>query len=151
MTRPRHAAAGRRAALAGSSCLARVAAHALIGLGAAMALGAAAQAQTLPTGGSVAVGGATITTGPGAMTINQSTQNAAINWQSFSIGQGGSVVFVQPNSQSAALNRVTGPDGSSIMGSLTSNGQVFLINPNGVLFGQGPRSMSADWSRPLWA
>jgi len=136
MTRLRHTT-GRRAALAASSGLAGVAAYALIGLGAAMVLGTAVQAQTLPTGGTVTVGGATITTGPGAMTINQSTQNAAINWQSFSIGQGGSVVFVQPDSRSVALNRVVGPDASAILGNLTSNGQVFLINPNGVLFGQG--------------
>lgn len=126
-----------RASLAASTCLAGVAAFALIGLGVSLTLGTAAQAQALPTGGSVAAGGATITTGPGTMTINQSTQNTAINWQSFSIGQGGSVVFVQPNSSAVALNRVLGPDASAIFGSLTSNGQVFLINPNGVLFGQG--------------
>ena len=137
-TRVRHrASSGRRAALTSSTCLAGVAACALIGMGASLTLGTAARAQTLPTGGTVTAGGATITTGPGSMTINQSTQNAAINWQSFSIGQGGSVVFVQPNSSSVALNRVLGPDASAIFGSLTSNGQVFLINPNGVLFGQG--------------
>ncbi|MBW8302838.1 MAG: filamentous hemagglutinin N-terminal domain-containing protein, partial [Brevundimonas sp.] len=122
---------GRRASLTASTCLAGFAACAVIGLG------TATQAQTLPTGGSVTAGGATITTGPGTMTVNQSTQNTAINWQSFSIGQGGSVVFVQPNSSAVALNRVLGPDASAIFGSLTSNGQVFLINPNGVLFGQG--------------
>ena len=129
--------AARRAALTASTCLASVAAYVLIGLAASLALATAAQAQALPTGGSVAAGGATITTGPGAMTINQSTQNLAINWHSFSIGAGGSVVFVQPNSTSVALNRVLGPDASAIFGSLTANGQVFLINPNGVLFAQG--------------
>ena len=130
----------RRIALAASTALAgsaSVVVCALIGLTASLALTTAAQAQTLPTGGSVTAGGATITTGPGAVTINQSTQNTAINWQSFSIGQGGAVVFVQPNSSSVALNRVLGPDASAIFGSLTANGQVFLVNPNGVLFGQG--------------
>ncbi|HZV85051.1 MAG TPA: filamentous hemagglutinin N-terminal domain-containing protein, partial [Brevundimonas sp.] len=123
--------AARRASLSASTCLAGVAAWV------AVSLGSAVQAQTLPTGGSVTAGGANIVSGPGAMTINQSSQNVAINWNSFSIGQGGTVVFVQPNSTSVALNRVLGPDASAIFGSLTSNGQVFLINPNGVLFGQG--------------
>ena len=123
----------RRGALSRSTALGGAAVCAVLGL----TLATAAQAQTLPTGGTVVAGGATITTGPGAMTINQSTQSTAINWQSFSIGKGGSVVFVQPNSSSVALNRVLGADASAIFGSLTSNGQVFLINPNGVLFGQG--------------
>ncbi|MDP4032270.1 MAG: filamentous hemagglutinin N-terminal domain-containing protein, partial [Pseudorhodobacter sp.] len=139
MTRLHHMIAGdmkqgravrpRRTALSASTALA--------GLVASLSFGSAAMAQTLPTGGSVTAGGATITTSPGTMTINQSTQNVAINWQSFSIGAGGSVVFVQPNSTSVALNRVLGPDASAIYGSLTSNGQVFLINPNGVLFAPG--------------
>ncbi|WP_426027560.1 filamentous hemagglutinin N-terminal domain-containing protein [Brevundimonas sp. TWP2-3-4b2] len=127
----------RRGALSGSTALAGIAVWAMVGLTVSLSLGTSARAQTLPTGGSVVAGGATITTGPGTVTINQSTQTTAINWQSFSIGQGGSVVFVQPNSRSAALNRVLGADASAIFGSLTSNGQVFLINPNGVLFGQG--------------
>lgn len=124
----------RRNVLSASTALAG---FVVAGLAASLSFGGAAGAQTLPTGGSVTAGGATIATGPGTMTINQSTQNVAINWQTFSIGQGGSVVFVQPNSSSVALNRVLGPDASAIFGSLTSNGQVFLINPNGVLFAPG--------------
>jgi len=91
----------------------------------------------LPTGGAISAGSATIAGGSGTMTINQSSQNVAINWQSFSIGQTEAVRFVQPNSSSVALNRVTGVDASSIMGSLSANGKVFLVNPNGILFGQG--------------
>ncbi|MFN3536982.1 MAG: filamentous hemagglutinin N-terminal domain-containing protein, partial [Brevundimonas sp.] len=123
-----HAKAGRcdpsrhRARLTVSTCLSGLAACALIGLSGPLVLGTAAQAQTLPTGGSVAAGDAVITTGPGAMTINQSSRNAAINWQTFSIGEGGSVVFIQPDSRSVALNRVVGPDASAIFGSLTANG-----------------------------
>lgn len=96
-----------------------------------------AHAQTLPTNGSVTSGAATISTGGQTLTINQTSQQAAINWQSFSIGADNAVVFVQPNSNSVALNRVLGPDPSMILGSLQANGKVFLVNPNGVLFGQG--------------
>lgn len=91
----------------------------------------------LPTDGVVAAGSATITSSLGKMTINQTSQNVAVNWQSFNIGQGEAVQFVQPSSSSVALNRVLGADPSSILGSLSANGQVFLINPNGIVFGQG--------------
>ena len=101
-----------------------------------MALGA--NVYALPPGGTVTAGGATINhTKPGSMVINQSTQNVAINWQNFNIAAGESVQFVQPNSNSVALNRVTGSDPSSILGTLNANGKVFLVNPNGILFGKG--------------
>lgn len=95
-------------------------------------------AQTLPTAPSVVQGSANITRpGAGQMNVQQNSQNAVINWQSFSIGANGRVVFNQPNAQSVALNRVTGSDPSAIFGSLSANGKVFLVNPNGVLFGAG--------------
>ena len=71
------------------------------------------------------------------MTITQSSQKLAIDWQSFDIGNGNKVSVVQPGADSIALNRVIGTDGSKIMGQLNANGRVFLINPNGVLFGKG--------------
>lgn len=67
------------------------------------------------------------------------TPNAIINWQGFSIGADEITRFVQQSSDSKVLNRVTGRDPSQILGSLQSNGKVFLINPNGVLFGAGSR------------
>ncbi len=91
----------------------------------------------LPTGGAVSAGGAVIANGASSTTVTQSTQNVAINWQSFSIGQGEAVRFVQPNASAVALNRVLGADPSSILGSLSANGKVFLVNPNGILFGTG--------------
>jgi filamentous hemagglutinin family protein len=100
-----------------------------------LACGASAYAQ--PVGGVVSAGSATIGGAPGSMTITQTTPNVAINWQSFGIKAGESVQFVQPASSSVALNRVVGADPSGIFGSLTSNGKVFLVNPNGVLFGHG--------------
>lgn len=94
-------------------------------------------AWALPTGGVVSAGNASIANGTGTTTINQASQNAAINWQGFSIATSEAVRFVQPGSSSVALNRVLGPDPSSILGSLSANGKVFLVNPNGILFGQG--------------
>jgi filamentous hemagglutinin family protein len=94
-------------------------------------------AYALPVGGVVTAGGASISSGAAGTIITQSTQNAAINWQSFNIGQSEAVRFVQPDSSSVALNRVLGSDPSSILGSLSANGKVFLLNPNGILFGKG--------------
>ncbi|MEG0879905.1 MAG: filamentous hemagglutinin N-terminal domain-containing protein [Janthinobacterium sp.] len=67
------------------------------------------------------------------------TPNTIINWQSFSIHAGEITRFIQQNGNSAVLNRITGQDPSKILGSLESNGKVFLINPNGVLFGRDAR------------
>lgn len=89
---------------------------------------------TLPTGGTVEAGTGSISQNGNAMTINQGSDKLAINWQSFSIGAGNSVTFNQPGSSSVALNRVLGSDVSVIQGALNANGQVFLVNPNGVLF-----------------
>ncbi|MGO4466641.1 two-partner secretion domain-containing protein, partial [Pseudoduganella sp. RAF53_2] len=67
------------------------------------------------------------------------TPNTIINWQSFSVGQNEITRFIQQNADSKVLNRITGQDPSQILGSLQSNGKVFLINPNGVLFGKDSR------------
>jgi filamentous hemagglutinin family protein len=91
----------------------------------------------LPTGGQVVGGQAGISQSGAAMRIDQSSARAAIDWQSFNIGAGASVTFNQPSSSAIALNRVLGSSGSEIYGRLSANGQVFLINPNGVLFGRG--------------
>jgi filamentous hemagglutinin family protein len=96
-----------------------------------------ANVYALPVGGVVTAGDASISSGSGSTTITQSTANAAINWQSFNIAPGEVVQFVQPSSSSVTLNRVLGSDPSSILGSLSANGKVFLVNPNGILFGTG--------------
>lgn len=96
-----------------------------------------ANVHALPVDGVVAAGTASISSAPGTTTINQASQNVAINWQSFSIGAGESVRFIQPNSSSVALNRVLGADPSHILGNLSANGKVFLLNPNGILFARG--------------
>lgn len=93
----------------------------------------AALAQ-LPTGGQVVGGAGTISSSGTTMTVTQTTDKMAANWQSFSIGKGHTVNFVQPSSSAVALNRVLGSDVSVIQGAINANGKVFLINPNGVLF-----------------
>ncbi|WP_404296252.1 filamentous hemagglutinin N-terminal domain-containing protein [Halomonas sp.] len=103
---------------------------------ASMLLAVTGHAWALPTGGEVSAGSASIDGGATVMEITQTTQNAAINWQGFDIASGEAVNFAQPNSSATTLNRVLGSDPSAIMGTLTANGSVFLINPNGVLFGQ---------------
>ena len=95
--------------------------------------------NALPTGGQVAAGAASITQSANRMDINQSTQKAILNWQSFNIGADAQVNFAQPSASAVALNRVLSSDPSAIYGKLNSNGQVFLLNPNGVLFGAGAR------------
>ncbi len=96
-------------------------------------------ATALPGGAQVAAGQATVSTSGASMAINQSSQRAIINWQNFDIGSQAQLNFLQPNASAVALNRVSGPTASRIEGQLSANGQVFLVNPNGVLFGAGAR------------
>jgi filamentous hemagglutinin family protein len=97
----------------------------------------AGQAASLPQGGTVTVGqGTIVSNGSNQMIIKQTTDKLGINWQSFNVGADGHVVFDQPGKHSVALNRVIGSDGSAILGKIDANGQVFLINPNGVIFGK---------------
>src|SRR5262249_1790355 len=90
-----------------------------------------------PAGGTVVGGTATIQgQGGPAVTVNQSRGSAIINWDTFNIGVNESVRFNQPGTSSVVLNRVTGGLGpSEILGTLTANGRVFVINRDGILFG----------------
>jgi filamentous hemagglutinin family protein len=92
-----------------------------------------------PSGGVVAAGTATISSAGSTTTINQATANAIINWQEFSIGSNEATKFFVPTSSSATLNRVLGGNPSAIYGTLSSNGQIILINPNGIVVGPGGR------------
>ena len=114
-----------------------------IALAVAGALVAAAQNSfALPTGGEVAAGQATISQpSASSLQITQGTQKAILNWQGFSIGKSEAVNFTQPSASAVALNRVLGSNPSHIFGRLTANGQVFLSNPSGVIFG---RTASVD-------
>ena len=86
------------------------------------------------TTGQVSAGQASITQTAGQMQIQQTTDQAAIDWQSFNMGSNAQVTFAQPSANSIALNRVLGQEASQIYGHLRANGQVFLLNANGVMF-----------------
>src|SRR5271166_661962 len=90
-----------------------------------------------PQGGQVVAGSASISTTPSTTTIDQTTQRAAINWNSFNVGSQQTVTFAQPSASSMTLNRVTGPDPSAIVGHINANGGIVLTNPNGVVFYRG--------------
>ncbi|NHZ90073.1 filamentous hemagglutinin N-terminal domain-containing protein [Massilia sp. CCM 8733] len=110
-------------------------------LGAAVAANAAAAPplidSALPAGAQVVAGQAGVSTNGAAMTVTQGSAQAILNWQSFDIGSKAEVRFDQPSASAVALNRVVGSDPSRIYGKLSSNGQVFLLNQQGVLFGAG--------------
>ncbi len=91
-----------------------------------------------PSGGDVVAGSATITSlDPNNLRIDQTSAQTIIDWQSFSVGSQQYVQFRQPDSTSLALNRVVGGSPSAILGRLSANGQVFLVNTRGVYFGPG--------------
>jgi filamentous hemagglutinin family protein len=99
---------------------------------------AIAPARANPQGGVVTAGSASIArTAANRLDIVQTTDKAIVNWQGFSIGAGEITRFQQPSPSSITLNRVVGGAPSDILGQLSANGQVWLVNPNGVFFGPG--------------
>ncbi|MEM6602936.1 MAG: YDG domain-containing protein, partial [Pseudomonadota bacterium] len=92
-----------------------------------------------PAGGVVTKGQATFTTTDKKLDIHQQTDKAVIDWQTFDIELDEHTQFHQPNSSSTTLNRVHDSDPSKILGKLSANGNVILINPNGVFFGENSR------------
>ncbi|HYH37111.1 MAG TPA: MBG domain-containing protein, partial [Azospirillum sp.] len=90
-----------------------------------------------PRGGTVVGGSATISEpAPGTLTVRQATDKAIIEWRDFSVGEREHTRFEQPSAGSIALNRVVGGNPSEILGRLSANGQVWLVNPNGIVFGR---------------
>uniref|UniRef100_UPI000A71EBEB two-partner secretion domain-containing protein n=1 Tax=Arcobacter sp. LA11 TaxID=1898176 RepID=UPI000A71EBEB len=92
--------------------------------------------QAAPSGGVVTSGDASISQSANVTNIHQNTQKASINWQKFNIANHETVNFKQPNSSAITLNRVIGNEKSVINGALNANGQVWILNSNGVLFGK---------------
>ncbi|MGH8621765.1 MAG: filamentous hemagglutinin N-terminal domain-containing protein, partial [Burkholderiales bacterium] len=89
--------------------------------------------------GPVVVNGQVSFARSGSLLTVTNSPSSIINWQQFSIGASETTRFIQQSSASAVLNRVVTSDPSSILGTLQSNGRVFLINPNGIVFGAGAR------------
>ena len=98
------------------------------------------QALPMPTGGSVVAGNVTIAQpSQTTMDITQTTQKGIINWNGFSINVNELVQFLMPGSSAVILNRVVGGNPSVILGQMSANGQVFVINNAGILVGAGAK------------
>ena len=94
-------------------------------------------ALALPHGGVVSKGQATLGYATGRLLVTQSTSSATFNWSSFTVKSGQSVVYRTPGAASVSLNYIGGTTPSSINGSVTSNGILEFMNPNGLIFGSG--------------
>ena len=102
-------------------------------------------AHANPTGATLAAGQATIAAPSASSTIiTQSSQKAIINWSSFSIPQGSAVQVNQPGASAVLLNRVPNGPASYLYGRLSANGQVYLINPAGIVVGSGAQISAAQ-------
>lgn len=99
----------------------------------AMALGGTA-VQAMPSGADIRSGQGSISQDDKNMTIQQNSQRMAIDWTKFDIDKDETVRYAQPDRNAISLNRVTGGQQSVIAGNLNANGNVVLVNPNGVVF-----------------
>jgi len=117
-----------------------VALGAILGAVVLSAIGIPSTAYAGPTGGKIVAGNGNIQR-PNANTtvIRQQSSSLAIDWTGFDVAGNERVQFKQPSASAAALNRVFSQLPSEIHGSITANGRVFIINPNGVVFGPGAR------------
>ncbi len=94
-------------------------------------------ALALPHGGVVAKGQATLGYSTGRLLITQTTSSATFDWGSFTVKSGQSVVYKTPGSSSVSMNYIGGTTPSTIDGRVTSNGILYFMNPNGLIFGSG--------------
>ncbi|HTW53238.1 MAG TPA: filamentous hemagglutinin N-terminal domain-containing protein, partial [Stellaceae bacterium] len=105
----------------------------LLPLALLLASGISRAQSILPSGGHTVAGTATVGVPAGnTLSITQTSPKAIVNWNTFSVGQPNTVQFNQPGSSAAILNRVTGAASSTIAGQIDGNGQVYLVNPNGI-------------------
>lgn len=98
-----------------------------------MALGGTA-VQAMPSGADIRSGQGSISQDGKNMTVQQNSQRMAIDWTKFDIAKDETVRYAQPDRNAISLNRVTGGQQSVIAGNLNANGNVVLVNPNGVVF-----------------
>jgi filamentous hemagglutinin family protein len=102
-----------------------------------LTLNAALPASALPTGASLAAGQATVAQSGNRMEIVQQSGKAILNWDTFNIGSGAAVSFRQPGADAVILNRVASNAPSQLLGAMSANGKVWLVNPAGIMVGQG--------------
>lgn len=95
---------------------------------------AAPDVNALPTGGQVTAGNASLAQSGNTMNVNQTSQRAVVDWNTFNVGQNATVKFNQPNAQASTLNRVSDSNPSQIFGKIQSQGEVVLVNQAGVYF-----------------
>ena len=88
----------------------------------------------LPSGNTTITGDIAISADTQSMTIDQQSNQAIIEWNSFNIGENNTVTFQQPSSSASALNRVISGNPTTLAGALNANGKVFVVNENGVYF-----------------
>ena len=101
---------------------------------------ASSPAHANPLGGNVSAGSAGISgQGTSVLEVNQASDRAVIDWKSFNIAPNETTRFNQPSVTSAILNRIHDQNPSQILGNISANGQVMLVNPNGMLFGKDSR------------
>ena len=111
----------------------------------------AISSTALPQGSSVNSGSVAVSTSGTQMALLQTSDKASVNWQSFNIGNSASVNIVQPSASAVMLNRVVGNDPSQILGKLTANGQVILLNPNGIAFGNDGSVTASSFTASTFA
>ncbi|PXA05628.1 hypothetical protein DDZ13_01780 [Coraliomargarita sinensis] len=116
-----------------------------LGLFSSLLIFPAGSLRALPSGLDLSHGQLNLSGGGDSMQIDQLSPQAIANWESFSIGAGQSLDIQQPGVDAVLLNRVIGADPSRLMGQLTANGRVYLINPNGVLVGRNASVNTAEF------
>lgn len=107
-----------------------------VGIGFGLCVGPATPVSANPAGGAVRAGEILLQQHGNNFQVIQGTRMGIIDWDSFSIAEGETTRFVQPDARSATLNRVIGESLSRIDGRLFANGRVFLLNSNGIVIGR---------------
>ena len=92
-------------------------------------------AHANPSLNTVLKGSAQVSSTATTTTITQTSQSTTLNWNSFDVSQNQRVTFNQPSSSSIAINNILDTSPSQIFGSITANGRIVLLNPNGFYFG----------------
>ena len=94
--------------------------------------------EALPAGGTIKEGEAQIEyVGDDRLNVYQLSDKLVLDWDTFNIDSNDAVRFFQPNATSVSLNRMFDQSATQIFGTLEANGRIYLINPQGFVFGPG--------------